>query len=220
MRVGADAFGRIEYLGLNCECGFALKVLGNNDPGLLRWSFTPPAAVVPLIDADFASLYEPDALIPCGPNMVEDTLYQISFHTNVRTELRGEAWCFVDDDAGRRNRIFAAEQTLISSYAAKFRKQFTRPDTLYLLTRHDDGPLEPTREIQAAIRARSGDTPFALLEIRAADRAQPAPAVAKVDDNVYLGYVDFFAPLDRSNEIDIEGWRRVLAEVLDLTRSD
>lgn len=220
MQAMADQLHRIEPLGVNCELGFALHALGNRDRALLRWSFTPPKSVAPLIDADFASIYEPQSLVPIGLNMVKDTRYNIDYHTNVKTERRDGLWCFVDDDAARRERILVAERTLISNYVAKFRGRFNEPHTLYVITRHPSGSPKVTQAILTAIEARSGDTPFSLLEVRASAGEEPVGEVEKVGEHFYTGCVGFFSPPHRANEIDVEGWTRLLGRALEMTLAE
>jgi hypothetical protein len=152
--------------------------------------------------------------------MVKDTLYNIDFHTNLKTERRDGVWCFLEEDAARRERILVAERSLIFNYVAKFRMRFNEPHTLYLITHHASSSPKLTQAILTAIQARSGDTPFALLEVRASGDAGRAGEVEKVGDHFYTGSVGFFSPPQRANEIDVEGWTRLLDRALDMTLAE
>lgn len=75
---------RFEAIGENCEMGFALRKVGNEEGQIFRWAVVPIDAIARLIADPPESIYDRDALIPWQHDMLIDREHGIAFHCGSR----------------------------------------------------------------------------------------------------------------------------------------
>lgn len=79
-QITLKASQRFESLGQNCEMGFALRKIGNENGQLFRWAVVPINSITKLINNRPEKIYVKSNLVPCDHDMVRDSEIGISFH--------------------------------------------------------------------------------------------------------------------------------------------
>jgi Putative papain-like cysteine peptidase (DUF1796). len=214
----AEQLDRVESLGLNCEVGFVLRQLGNERPSVFRWVFARPPVVLDLIENDFADYFDVANIVAhWSPEEIRDDRYKVVLHSNLEVEVDGDVRRFTMTDEKRRNRILKAEQSVARALAASFRRRYEMPDTLYVMVRRETMPEPLIETIAAAIRTRSGNTPFAVLEVMASDDPRLIGRAVAIGPDVYRGHIAHLCPPE-NDKVDLENWRRILRHVLAKSR--
>ena len=204
---------RLESLGDNCEIGFALKEVGNEEGGLLRWARTPTKSLLALLKARFARCYEYENLSPQYGDMVYDSMTQIWFHTEMYNSLVDGQYVFNADEPERLE-IYGRELQKRLAMVDKFYRRLRSGELILVIKDNDPIDSALIDEIENELLTMAEGATFQLLQMRIARDGEPPGSLIKVAERRLEGTVAFFAPYHLASEIDHESWRKVLGAAL------
>lgn len=154
---------RFESLGSNCEFGFALRKLGNEDGQLLRWAVVPIKSAISLINTPPPAIYLKENLTPVAHDMVYDASIGISFHCRFRFERDGDTWRIrqqqIDNDE-----IYLRDLDKISYMYKKFLHRLYNEPTIFVFKQDQPPSHENISDLyQAILRASRGNSALAIV---------------------------------------------------------
>lgn len=195
---------RFENIGDNCELGFVKRFHGDENGGLLRWAVSTPEALLKGLPHKFNGLYAFENLSPVWDNMVSDSCYGFSFHT----EMLSKDLQWVESEEGRRE-IYKTEKEKIDYLIEKFFHRLADPSVICVYKRNENVPHEVADALAQAI-AEHG--PARLLVVRHTE--DPVLIGHVRHEQSYLaGYLDRFAPYGQSDDVS-PVWDSILSEAL------
>lgn len=127
------AASRFESLGQNCEMGFALRKVGNEDGQLLRWAVVPVDAVARLIAERPARIYRREALLPVDHDMVRDTDCDIAFHCEHQFERQDDGtWRSKASDPAVDDAAYMKDAEKFTYMYDKFLGRLSQPGSIFV----------------------------------------------------------------------------------------
>lgn len=195
---------RFENIGDNCEFGFVKRALGNEDGGLLRWTVSPPRALIAAMADHFQSLYRFENLTPSWDDMLTDSAYGFSFHTSMKS--REKVWV---NDLPERQELYREELGKIHYLVDKLLRRAADPANVFVY-KHNAGLTPQTeRDILHALRQLG---PAHLLVIRTTDDPSRIGTVEPAEGYL-VGYLDTLADYAKSDQFS-KAWYAVVENTI------
>lgn len=189
---------RFENIGNNCEFGFFLKENGLEDGNLFRWAFIHDyQKFIDLILNDFRDFYAYENLYPTYEDMVTDKKYNMAYHTQMTSHQEGDKWVWDFNDDKNRS-IYKDEMKKRLYLVKKFKKSLRDDNRIFVLKQNDLPILSIGYEVAKTIK-QYGSAKLLCIENTCMEAQQGQ--VKQLSDNLYVGFIDRFAPYDKSNEL-------------------
>lgn len=148
-----------ESLGHNCEFGFALRKLGNEEGQLLRWAVVPIEAITRLIKDAPASVFELKDLVPVDHDMVRDTATGISFHCLSRYERSGSDWVEVTQSVSA-DELYSKDRVKFAYMYSKFQDRLKNKRSIFVYKYAVKPDMVKIAELHQVILEVSGGKSF------------------------------------------------------------
>lgn len=200
-----------EGLGDNCEFGFVLRYLLNEEGSFFRWTSVPVDAVQRLLMCDFKDVYLFDNLGPSSDTMVCDRSFDIHFHSRMKSVVRDGRRTFVDDVVANR-RLFEVERDKVMYLVDKFRKRAKEQCLAFVLKKNAGLTESEVAKTYSVLLDYCKFQPF-LLVVESMSKpgvAGQAGDVRRLAANIFLGGVTSLAPYDRADAARYEEWVNIL----------
>lgn len=201
---------RFESLGENCEFGFLLRSHQFVSGGLFRWAFTPLHSLIHILEADFEGVYALDQLRPRFGAMVQDTRYDILFHSQLTSEQEPDGSRRFTASPREQEEIHANEKSKVDYLVAKFRRRLAEERLILVLKAFAPPPPEQLRALQAVLRPALRRRGSCLLLVTPAQDGQRPGGVRWCGGQLLQGTVAFMAPGESADALDYANWNRVL----------
>ncbi|MCB8883912.1 glycosyltransferase family 4 protein [Acidisoma cellulosilytica] len=197
-----------ESIGDNCEFGFVQRALGGERSSLLRWVFIDSVdATVAAIRGEFDGMFVFENLQPAGAGaMVRDVTAGIAFHTEMKSEQKGEDWSFIDTECERRA-MHAHERLKLEYLLGKFKENIAGSQRIYVVKRNTGLTRSDADAIFEAIASKGGGR---LLYVTVADRLEKVGKVELIHPRMAHGWIDRFAPYNQANNVSLTHWEEIL----------
>ncbi len=198
-----QVFDRYVSLGCNCEVGFQLKrVRGGAESGFFTWNITEPAALISLLETDFAGILQKSNLsVHTGGHLVRDASHDFMVHHDFDPVAFMQAPDF-DDKLTLLHEKF-------EHFLRKFRQSAAAPgNTAYFYKNNLDDPRGFALRVQELLGRYHGDTPFTLIVLQTEDRAEPDWGLPGIRNR----YLKRFAPYDDTPDGHVPSWDAVFRE--------
>lgn len=196
---------RFESLGDNCEFGFVQRSLGLDPGGLLRWAISNPASLVSALQDNFREVYLWENLTPSYRDMVYDSRYGLYFHTKMYSENN----IFIEPEDVRR-KIYEDEVGKVKYLVEKLIKNISYSYTICVYEVNDHIPAVSRERIAAEIK-RLGES--SLLFVEEGNPVQVG-TIDRLDNKVYRGYIDQFAPYEEAARVSIHAWEKLITSAI------
>lgn len=203
---------RFESIGNNCEFAFFLRQNKMEIGSLFRWTLIHDfTSIVNLISANFDSLYLYENLQPTYRNMIRDKHYNIDFHTEMFSEQKEGKWewCCNEDD---NYKIYLKEKEKINYLVGKFKKSLKDFRKIFVMKQNERPTLGAAYEISQLINKYGNANVLCVEETTV---PQQCGKVYALTDNLYLGFVDHFAPYDKADHVSLF-WNEIVENTLHL----
>ncbi len=187
---------RFESLGENCEFGLVQRRCGAEPLGLLRFSSSPLPKLLAALDARFEGMGAPEKLeVQLSTNgeeyMVLDRRFGFLYHAWVKAgELTPE-------------QIHAREARRVPFLARKLIEDLEAGEKIFVF--HGMAPLTAA-EAQALWKAIRRYGSGRLLWVERATIGHGPGTVDQLEDGLYKGYVDRFAPGENAHDLSLACW--------------
>ena len=199
-----------ESLGENCEFGFLLRSHAFASGGFFRWAFTPLHSLIHILEKDFEGVYALEQLRPRFGAMVEDTRYDILFHSQLKSQQQPDgSWCFTAS-AEEQQAIYANEKAKVDYLVAKFRRRLVEERLILVLKAFAPPPPEQLRALQAVLRPVLRRRGSCLLVVTPAQPGQRPGGVRWCGAHLLQGTVAFMAPGESADALDYVNWNRLI----------
>ncbi|PPQ37311.1 hypothetical protein [Rhodopila globiformis] len=205
----SDLALQFESLGENCEFGLFQRRCDSEPLGLLRFSSTFMRNLVRGIDSGFDGLGEAEAIDPHlegGPRkefMIHEKRYGLVYHTFVYEGERS-VWLMREQESAR-----------LKFLRRKFLEELEATDKIFVYKFNAPIGEEEILPLQMALN-RYGDA--TLLWVVPAEPHRPPGTVEVIAPGLLKGRIDRFAPDDNAHDLSFDGWLRVCANALVLSR--
>lgn len=195
--------GLFESLGDNCEFGLVQRHFGVEPLGLLRWSFSQPAALFKALGNDFSGVGEPgNSLLVAqhGDFRVVDKQSGLTFHT------------FIKPDTAEPDTVFREGCRRVAYLRRGLLADLTSGRKIFIYKYHY-GELNPSfpRWLQAALSLKGPNT---LVFVRQCRPGVPPGTVEDRGDGLLFGYVEHFFPKEDPANIDYASWHMICLKAL------
>lgn len=199
----APAIKSFESIGHNCEFGFVANALGGAESGLFRWAYVHHIGqVIAGLNTRFQGLFaDPDRLVTCFGEMIEDPAFGLAFHSKIETFCGPDGWRIRRDEAFPA--LYAAEVEKIGHLTAKFLQTLEQGGKIFV---YKDNKTVTDGDAQALYEAIGRFGPHRLLIVDLATETLPAGAVLELEDGLYRGYITRYAPYDAVDDIELSSW--------------
>ena len=205
--VGLLDLNRFESLGENCEFGFLMLSHEFSSGGFFRWAFTPLHALIHLLKQDFRSVYRFENLRSRFGSMVQDSKYDVLFHSLLRSHVNPEGVAeFLGSDE-EQDKIYRQEKEKIDYLVDKFRRRLRRRNLIFVLKRNELPPAEQFDLLMSVLKPILQETQSYLLMVTPCLTSCHSPGrVEWAGANLLRGYVAFMAPGESANQLDYVNW--------------
>jgi hypothetical protein len=212
-------FSRFESLGDNCEFGFVQRQLGSEEGSLFRWARIDAWQLYSVLANDFAQLYQFENLAAYSRDMVWERNYDFGWHTKMYSHSDGGKRVFQGDDAARRG-IHSVEYRKHTYLVRKFLARLRGGGCIYLI-KSNSGIASVTLDFleRELVRLAKGAN-FWLLELRLASDEDVIGHCQRVSDRHLVGYVKEFADYNTSDKFDLQPYRQILMQAVQLAPFD
>lgn len=203
---------RFESIGNNCEFAFFLRQNGVEIGSLFRWTLIHNyTSIINLLSQDFNSLYLYENLQPVYQNMVKDKYYNIDFHTEMFSEQKNNQWewCY---DFKKNHNIYLNEKEKINYLVEKFKMSLLNPHKILVIKQNERPILGAAYELSQMLR-KIGCAK--LLCVEDTTIPQKFGQVYNLTENLYIGFVDRFAPYDAADHVSLF-WNEIIENTLRL----
>ena len=198
---------QFESLGDNCEFGFVQRTFGVEASGLLRWAVSPPDALALAIEGRFSGIFEYENLVPNqnSAGMVFDNATGFSFHSSMTSK---DGTFDLNDE--KRRIVWRQEKDKVEYLALKLNSLLESGEKIFVYKQNSRLSDEKLSKLSRAISQRG---PGKLLYV---ETGAETGSVVKRGENLYVGYIDQFAPYSSANSVSLDSWISVLqsADVL------
>jgi hypothetical protein len=195
---GLDAlFKRFESLGNDCEFGLVQRIYKAENLGLLRWAQTPLSGLIQALDArfeEFGSAQHTALRVEGNEYLIGDERFGMALHT-----FTSPATVPMED--------FAAEQyRRLQWLRRKLLEDLSAAKKIFVFK----SPQALEADVLALYRALQRYAPgIALLFVRLQDATHPAGSVHRIQDTLFVGYLDRFSTVD----ISVRHWVQLCTQV-------
>lgn len=215
MSAPAALLDRFEFLGDNCEPGFALRALGRQGAALFQWAALPCYGLLALLRADLTGWFQLANLRPAAPDMVDDDAFGIGWHSALRVGLVEGEWRYLDPPE-KLARLHRHELARLDWLRDRFLARLRAGGLILIIKGKHRIPPAVLDDIAAELARLAQGAPHWLLEVRAAGPGESPGTVRVLGPQRLLGWVNAFAPYDQADKIDQHGYEEVLAGALSL----
>lgn len=203
---------RFESIGNNCEFAFFLRQKEIEIGSLFRWTLIHNfISIINLLSQDFDSLYLYENLQPVYRNMLKDKHYNIDFHTEMFSEqINGQwEWCY---NFEKNHEIYLKEKEKINYLVQKFKTSLKNPYKIFVMKQNERPILGAAYELSQLLKKYGAAK---LLCVEETTIPQQYGQVHALTNNLYLGFVDQFAPYDNADQVSIF-WDEIVEKTLHL----
>jgi hypothetical protein len=204
---------RFEGLGNNCEFGFVCRKLQNEGGSFFRWTQETVSSVCGIIEANFANIYAFENLEPRLTNMIRDTFFDISFHSAIRSVRDAQGQLVWEKPEDWRREKHAEEYQKVRYLIDKFTQRAKQKNVCYVIKSEAEISDQLLSRMSGALENFAGHDAFSLVVIGLANAAHQAGTVISPSPCIHRGFVNFFAPGDRADHVDIESWVALLNRI-------
>lgn len=201
-----------ESMGDNCEFGFYLRSKGIESGSLFRWSLIKDHQdVLNLISSDFDGFYRLDNLQPTWRNMLVDNANGVVFHTELYSHQIDGNWVFEDDDKEIKEK-YLIEKEKIDYLVNKFKTALKQGDRVFVIKKNNNQiDMSVIKQLAGKLN-QYGKTK--ILVVFQSNDINKQGMVEYNDDNVLVSYIDRFADYNQADNISIEGWDKIINNVI------
>jgi len=192
---------QFESLGENCEFGLVQRRCDAEPLGLLRFSSTFIRDLVRGLDAGFEGIGAPEDIEPrlegTGSEkeyMIADRRYGLLYHTFVLEHQRS-AWLLKEQ-----------ESTRLKFLHRKFMEELEVHEKIFVYKQNDKVSRE---ELRALFLALNRFGPNTLLWVVPTETPAQVGTVEVLENGLFRGYVDRFAPAENAHDLSLNAWLRV-----------
>jgi hypothetical protein len=207
--LSANDLSKIESLGDNCELGFFLRKMQNEESGFFRWTLQSLDSVCAILENNFENLFEFENLVPHAEGMVWDKKWAIGFHSKMLSSRREEGFVFELNDADRFS-IYSQEKEKVIHLAEKFRDRCKEHDLVFVAKSFQPISINILERTFSAIQNLAGNGNFTLLAVEHANDSIVSGTVFSLRPGVLKGYIKDLAPYEQSDKVEIEQWTSTL----------
>jgi len=197
---------KFEPLGSSCEFGFVLQRRGNSEPAVLRWTAIKTPDLCTLLEADFASVFDEDAVIPHTESMVMERTYNWAFHSALKSDGQGN-WVLPPE---RLHKLFKIEQARVRKAIETFRSRLQEGNLIGVHAAESISRADAER-LMNAIDVIAGQETNQLLCVTGASAAGESVGVpVEVAPRIHFARVSRLAPYDQTDDADYQAWNSIL----------
>jgi hypothetical protein len=203
-----------ESIGDNCEFGFYLRAMGNEDGSIFRWAFIDDFDdLIRAIKRRFEGFYRIESLVPVYKDMVCDASINIQFHTDMySSQTEGRRWVF-DRRPSELQAIHRIEVQKMNYLRDKFFAGVKSGGRFYVIKKNHVLTEETARRVHEELE-RIGNAN--VLFVDEAPAGIQAGTVQRAGQRFYRGYIDRLAQYSSANDISVEGWSALCRSVWDM----
>lgn len=200
---------RFENLRDNCEFAFYLRDAGLDEGSLFRWTLVRNYwSLLRLLQSDFKDLFIFDNLQPSWQDMVLDKNYDFCFHTKMFSENHDGKWLWQQDTQELHN-IYQHEREKVSYLVSKLKKSLENEKRIFVIKNNandlDDFSIQLASELK-----RHGNAKLLHIKSTEGKQSDNRNQIEKVASNLYVSYIDKFAPYNKADAYSKEGWDTVV----------
>ncbi|HUB43881.1 MAG TPA: hypothetical protein VMB73_02750 [Acetobacteraceae bacterium] len=192
---------QFESLGENCEFGLVQRRCDAEPLGLLRFSSTFIRDLVRGLEAGFDGIGAPEDLEPrlegMGAEkeyMIADRRYGLLYHTFVLEHQRS-AWLLKEQ-----------ESTRLKFLHRKFMEELEVHEKIFVYKQNAQVSREEVRALFLALNRYGSNT---LLWVVPVEAPAQVGTVEVLENGLFRGYVDRFAPPENAHDLSLNAWLRV-----------
>jgi hypothetical protein len=187
---------RFESLGMNCELGLVQRRCGAEPLGLLRFAFSPMAAILAGLEDRFEKIGRPETTdvrlhALTGEYQVLDRAYGFLFHT----------WIY--RDAAVSAELHHRECRRLPRLARKLLETLEEADKILVFRGEATTIEDDVRRIVALARNYGRNR---VLWVRAAEVGESAGTARDAGEGLLMGWVDRLAPMHDAAKFSFESW--------------
>jgi len=201
---------QFESLGENCEFGLVQRRCDAEPLGLLRFSSTFIRDLVRGLDAGFEGIGTLEDIEPrlegTGTEkeyMIADRRYGLLYHTFVLENQRS-AWLLKEQ-----------ESTRLKFLHRKFMEELEAHEKIFVYKQNVRVSRE---EVRALFLALNRFGPNTLLWVVPAESPAQVGTVEVLENGLFRGYIDRFAPPENAHDLSLNAWLRVCLNAYRLMR--
>jgi tetratricopeptide (TPR) repeat protein len=198
----AALFMKFESIGDTCEFGMVQRRFGAEPISLLRWSSTPPAAMIKALNTRFDGVGEAEFTIISvihGEYTSRDSRYHMFSHS-------------FTPEAAEPLPQFTKQYLRRTQYLRrKLVDEITAGEKIFVYKSVQGLPDETIDAIFQAMAGYGGQAP--LLCVRLADDAHPCGTLEQRQPGLFIGYIDRFSTVDINADAWVELCRKADAAV-------
>ena len=206
-----QTFNRFESLGYNCEFGFVLKKNGNKISSFFRWAFILDyKKVCDLISNDFENVFLFKNLTPSvdSRTSIIDNYYNISFHVTIHNKIINNRAYFIDSEDVIFQK-YKKELQKINYLKNKFMNNLVNKNMIYVIKSNIATPGADIINLSKIINKKSNGK-SCVLYVTITQNRENLYKLKKYIGNIYIGYIDRFAPNSNADESNYAGWSKLL----------
>lgn len=197
-----------ESLGSNCEYGFFQRFSGYEPSSLFRWAITPVENLIRFLELK-PEIFRRNDIRPHSQTMIADAGSGFKFHSKLARGHAGDTPILAEGEEFER--IYGDEKAKFDFLFSKFFRQARFNPAVYVI-RSNPNRLQESRMRELATLLREMNEEHHLLWVEADDSAG-APVLQDLGDGLLQGRVDRLTTYEAANNIDEEGWARLMSAV-------
>lgn len=206
-------FSQFESLGDNCEFGLFLFKSGNNYSSFFRYmGIANYKSVNNLILNNFNDVFLFENLFPTSPIMVCDKKYGLNIHTLIRNHQKDGKWEY-NHSKEDLIKLYENELGKINYLSTKFLNDLKYKNKTYIIKENENKPgkaddlIEETLELRKTLFSKGKCN---ILYVMCTDDPNKQYKVEKLESNVFIGYMDRFAPYSNAHDYNFDGWKKLI----------
>ena len=180
-----------ESLGENCEFGFALRKLGNEDGQLLRWAVSYIKQLTDFLRRGPCDFFLADRLTPVADDMVRDEITGLMFHTELRFERVGNIWRRTQTPDVQVE-LYGRDASKIAHMSQKFWDRLRSGDFIYVFKHPRPISLEEEANLYDAFLTHTATKKPTLLIVNQFGEAVQSGSIERRDRYLLRGNLHEF----------------------------
>lgn len=196
-------------LGSNCEAGFQFRRIGYDESSFFRWTLSSFDSTYKLIQNDFQDVYLQENLVPVWDNMVEDSKYNISFHSQLLSNKDPETnqRYFLDND--NFDIIYQEEYLKIEHFIQKwFSLVQSEQYVLYIIKQEKNSSRANAEKLLKLFEDKYPTHRYTIAYIQDKQFYEGNWQLPKLK-NIYFSR---FAPISQADDGEIADWDRLFQQ--------
>lgn len=199
--------GQFESIGDNCEFGLFLKKSKNYKSSFFRFvRILDYSKVNELIVNNFSDIFLFENLIPITEEMVFDKKYKMSFHTSLRSHKKQENFEF--NLAGEQLlNAYNTELEKIKYLSIKFSHELKTANKIYVIKTNEFTSIDEINQLSKTLLSMGN---CKILNVRATNESKKLFTIEKLNQNLFIGYIDEFADYNNVTKFRFYSWYRLM----------